>query len=72
MDAFRINVVYPRMAPLAPLGDQRPFLADVGYPVRAVAVDAYRGFEIPLTEHRMMNAFHRLGIFIEVAPPAIL
>ncbi len=71
MDTYCIDVINLSMATLAPLGNQHPYNASMRYVVGAVTVDTYRCCEVSLTEHHIMNAFHRFGIFVEMTPPAI-
>ncbi len=72
MDTFRVDIVNAGMATLAPFGNERPFLADMGNAVRAVAVDADRSAQIALAQHGIVNTLHGLCIFVKMAAPAIL
>lgn len=58
------------MAPLAPLCDKGLLLDHMRDRMSAVTVGAYRGIEISLAEHGVMDAFHGLGILVEMATPA--
>lgn len=71
MDASRIDVVDVRMAPLAPLRDQRAFLAYPRYAVRAVTVNTNRSSQVPPAQHGIMDALHCFSIFIKMTAPAI-
>lgn len=70
MYAFDIYIIYSGMTLLASFGYESAFFSEMRYRMRAVAVRTYGGLKVSLPQLDIMDAVHRLGIFVKMTASA--